>query len=62
MSSEKNGARSQETIYYLSSVEKDEASYDASRSRAHWGIKDKPHWHLDVTFQKNFCHDVLKNG
>ena len=33
-----NGARSRETIYYLSSVEKDEASYYAMRIRAHWEI------------------------
>ncbi len=36
-----NGARSRETIYYLSSVEKDEASYYAMRIRAHWGIENK---------------------
>ncbi len=50
-----NGARSRETIYYLSSVEKDEASYYAMRIRAHWGIENKLHWHLDVTFREDIA-------
>ena len=49
-----NGARSRETIYYLSSVENDEASYYAMRIRAHWGIENKLHWHLDVTFSGGY--------
>ncbi|WP_289768632.1 ISAs1 family transposase, partial [Muribaculum intestinale] len=57
-----NGARSRETIYYLSSVEKDEASYYAMRIRAHWGIENKLHWHLDVTFREDMCRVRAKNG
>lgn len=57
-----NGSRSRETIYYLSSVEKDEASYYASRIRAHWGIENKLHWHLDVTFREDMCRVRAKNG
>ena len=57
-----NGARSRETIYYLSSVEKDEASYYAMRIRAHWGIENKLHWHLDVTFREDMCRVRANNG
>lgn len=57
-----NGSRSRETIYYLSSVEKDEASYYASRIRAHWDIENKLHWHLDVTFREDICRVRAKNG
>ena len=57
-----NGSRSRETIYYLSSVEKDEASYFSRRIRAHWGIENKLHWHLDVTFREDMCRVRTKNG
>ena len=57
-----NGSRSRESIYYLSSAEKDEASYYASRIRAHWGIENKLHWHLDVTFREDMCRVRAKNG
>lgn len=50
-----NGVRSGETIYYLSSMEKDEVSYYANCIRAHWGIENKLHWHLDVTFREDMC-------
>ncbi len=57
-----NGIRSRETIYYLSSMEMDEASYFADRIRAHWGIENKLHWHLDVTFREDLCRVRTKNG
>lgn len=57
-----NGIRSRETIYYLSSVETDDASYFADRIRAHWGIENKLHWHLDVTFREDRCRVRTKNG
>lgn len=50
-----NGVRSRETIYYLSRMEKDEVSYYANCIRAHWGIENKLHWHLDVTFREDMC-------
>ena len=56
------GVRSRETIYYLSSEDKDEASYFASRIRGHWGIENKLHWHLDVTFKEDQCRVRTKNG
>lgn len=57
-----NGSCSRETIYYLSSGEKDEASYFARCIRAHWGIENKLHWHLDVTFGEDKCRVRTKNG
>lgn len=50
-----DGTRSKETIYYLSSEECDDAEYFSSRIRAHWGIENKLHWHLDVTFKEDNC-------
>lgn len=57
-----NGVRSCETVYYLSSEEKDDASYYASSIRNHWGIENKLHWHLDVTFKEDQCRARAKNG
>lgn len=57
-----NGVKSRETIYYLSSEEVDDASYFASRIRDHWGIENKLHWHLDVTFKEDQCRVRTKNG
>ena len=57
-----NGVRSRETMYYLSSVEKEDASYYAGRVRAHWGIENRLHWHLDVTFREDACRVRAKNG
>lgn len=57
-----DGVRSDETVYYLSSEENDEASYFASRIRAHWGIENNLHWHLDVTFKEDRCRVRTGNG
>lgn len=57
-----NGVRTNETVYYLSSEEKDDASYFASRIRAHWGIENNLHWHLDVTFREDGCRVRTGNG
>lgn len=53
---------SRETIYYLSSEGKDEASYYAGRIRNHWGIENKLHWHLDVTFKEDQFRVRTDNG
>ena len=57
-----DGNKSKETIYYLSSEEKDDAEYYATRIRDHWGIENKLHWHLDVTFKEDNCRVRTKNG
>ena len=57
-----NGIKPRETIYYLSSEEVDDTTYFASRIRAHWGIENKLHWHLDVTFKEDQCRVRTKNG
>lgn len=57
-----DGVRSSETVYYLSSEEKDEAPYHAARIREHWGIENKLHWHLDVTFKEDQCRARTENG
>lgn len=57
-----DGIRSTETIYYLSNEENDDAEYFALRIRDHWGIENKLHWHLDVTFKEDDCRVRTKNG
>lgn len=57
-----NGVKSGETAYYLSSEETIEASYYAKRIRQHWGIGNKLHWHLDVTFKEYQCRARTENG
>lgn len=57
-----DGVKSKETIYYLSSEEIDDAAYFSRRIRDHWGIENKLHWHLDVTFKEDKCRVRTKNG
>ena len=50
----KTGAESRETRLYISSLKPDpKAILDAVRS--HWGIENKVHWTLDVTFDEDRC-------
>lgn len=46
------GYTSHETTYYLSSLPGDVATFAAS-VRAHWGIENRQHWVLDVTFRED---------
>lgn len=54
-----NEKESIETRYYLSS-EACSANYFNKLARAHWGIENKLHWHLDVTFGEDACR--ARNG
>lgn len=56
------GIGSREIIYYLSSQEKDEASCYAQKIRDYWGIENKLHWYLDMTFKEDACRVRAKNG
>jgi predicted transposase YbfD/YdcC len=47
-----DGRTSRETTYYLSSLPGDVATFAAS-VRAHWGIENRQHWVLDVTFRED---------
>ncbi len=50
---EREGRKSSERRYYLSSVKLDAQAF-AAAVRAHWGIENRLHWVLDVVF-----HDDL---
>ena len=57
-----DGVKTNETVYYLSSEETDDAAYFSGRIRDHWGIENRLHWHLDVTFKEDECRVRTKNG
>ena len=46
-----DGNTTEETRYYITSEEGFSACYYNSLVRGHWGIENKLHWHLDVTFK-----------
>jgi len=48
------GVCKQETRYYLSSA-KQSPIYFNELVRGHWGIENRLHWHLDVTFNEDAC-------
>jgi predicted transposase YbfD/YdcC len=47
-----DGQTSRDTRYYLSSLGGDVTSFAAS-VRAHWGIENRQHWVLDLTFRED---------
>jgi predicted transposase YbfD/YdcC len=47
-----NNVRSQETIYYISSLEP-KAKIIAEAARDHWGVENSLHWRLDVHFKQD---------
>lgn len=49
------GEIQKETRYYISSEEGLSAAYFNALVRGHWGIENKLHWHLDVTFREDAC-------
>ena len=48
------GKTTQELRYYMSSLASD-AKRLAEIVRAHWGVENKLHWHLDVSFGEDLC-------
>ena len=47
------GVLQEETRYYISSDESCKPLFFNSLVRAHWGIENQLHWHLDVTFNED---------
>jgi predicted transposase YbfD/YdcC len=55
------GATSTESRYYISSLPGDDAALMLHATRAHWGVENKLHWCLDVTFGEDKANIRLKN-
>lgn len=52
----KRGKKNFEEIhYYISSKERDDASYFAEGIRSHWGIENRSHWVRDVVMNEDGC-------
>ena len=41
--------------YYISSLPPEDCPLIGQYIRGHWGIENRPHWHLDVTFREDAC-------
>jgi len=52
---------SSETRYYISSLPGDDAEKMLHATRAHWGVENKLHWCLDVTFGEDKANIRLNN-
>jgi predicted transposase YbfD/YdcC len=57
----KTGTEARETRYYISALDPDPAAILAA-SRSHWGIENKVHWTLDVTFDEDRCRTRKDNS
>ena len=49
------GESSDERSYYISSLKGADAAGMAEAIRGHWGIENRLHWHLDVSFGEDAC-------
>jgi len=49
------GDSSDERSYYISSIRRPGAAALAEAIRGHWGIENRLHWHLDVSFGEDAC-------
>jgi predicted transposase YbfD/YdcC len=54
--------KTNETRYYISSCSKQDAATMNSLARGHWGIENKLHWHLDVTFGEDKSRKRVGNA
>ena len=41
--------------YYISSLPPEDCQLIGQYIRGHWGIENRLHWHLDVTFREDAC-------
>lgn len=60
-SREKQGQLTEQTRFYLSSLEADAQAFNLL-VRNHWGIENKLHWMLDVYFGEDRCRTHKGNG
>lgn len=51
-----------ETRYYLSNSTLSDPAYFNKLVRGHWGIENRLHWHLDVTFGEDACRARSQNA
>lgn len=58
---EKNGIITVEKHYYISSLFMDIDLF-AKCTRAHWGVENNVHWHLDFTFRDDYNTTANKNA
>lgn len=57
----KNGTRTEETRYYISSLKVDaRKAFNAVRS--HWAIENSLHWSLDMSYREDECRIRRQNG
>lgn len=50
----RRGKTTEEFRYYISSLPRNSERH-AKIIRSHWGIENKLHWHLDVSFKEDLC-------
>jgi predicted transposase YbfD/YdcC len=57
-----SGTRSVERRYFITSLAGDDAAGVLGAVRGHWGIENKLHWQLDVSFREDQCRVRVGHG
>lgn len=57
-----SGDISQETRYFISSIDANNIERIADAIRSHWSIENKLHWSLDVSFSEDSNRTRVGNG